>query len=773
MATAHIHTFPAPSWKLATAFLANTVGDHIHLVAITPDGPTTGRWFGNDAVAAVAWASDQNQQGRNIYWTVNVVRAGLNKKPAKVDMTAARFLHVDIDPPKDGRPFDRAGTLEMLSDAKLPPSFVTDSGNGLQAFWRIEGPGQNLSAVEDLNKRIAILFGGDNCHNIDRLMRVPGSVNHPDERKRRRGRVPTVASIIVADAGEIVEPEDMHFVLPPLPPEERTPRERVQLQGVTPIALDDLKLTTVDPLLEMIQSRDPSNRSERVLRVAGMMVRRDMDDRTIAGVLLNPDLGISEHCFDQPDPMRPVRRAIGRARADHKAPGTATSRGGDGEPPKSSSGRKSDVSEDSIALAFTQQHGGDLLFDHHVGKWFRWTGVFWEMDETNLALDFARTLARMLADGDRGLGRASTAAGVEKMARADRTHAVTSAAWDQDPLLLGTPTGTIDLKTGVLSDPNRDDRITRQTGCAPDHGEPTRWLQFLDESLGGDRELVKFLQLWCGYCLTGLTSAHALLFIYGPGGNGKSVFLNSILNILGTYGAVAAMETFTASKHDRHSTELAMLRGARLVTASETEEGRAWAEAKIKAMTGGDPITARFMRQDNFTFRPQFKLTIAGNHAPSLRTVDDAMRRRFNIAPFILKPASPDRMLEEKLKAEYPQILAWAIAGARAFLASGLTRPAAVVAATDEYFSEQDVFGQWFEERCEETPGRFDACAKFYADWVAFSKAHGEEPGSLKSFGTNMGKRGYKSSARRDLGVVGKVYSGVALRPAEAADDGF
>jgi putative DNA primase/helicase len=285
----------------------------------------------------------------------------------------------------------------------------------------------------------------------------------------------------------------------------------------------------------------------------------------------------------------------------------------------------------------------------------------------------------------------------------------------------------------------------------------------LEQSLDGDQELIKFLQLWAGYCLTGLTTAHALLFIFGPGGNGKSVFLNTLINILGTYGAVAAMETFTASKSERHSTELAMLRGARLVTASETEEGRAWAEAKIKAMTGGDPITARFMRQDNFTFRPQFKLTIAGNHAPSLRSVDDAMRRRFNIAPFILKPANPDRFLEEKLRAEYPQILAWAIAGAREYLSSGLTRPAAVIAATNEYFSEQDVFGQWFQERCEERQGSWDTTAKFFSDWTAYAKAQGEEPGTQKSFGTQMSKRGYKSISRRDLGVVAKVYSGVKL----------
>lgn len=430
-----------------------------------------------------------------------------------------------------------------------------------------------------------------------------------------------------------------------------------------------------------------------------------------------------------------------------------------------------EVSEDAIALAFTERHGSDLLFDHNVGRWYRWNGVFWEMDETELAFDFARKLARLMSEGKRALGRAGTATGVEKLARADRAHAVTSGVWDQDPLLLGTPSGTIDLRTGELLDAQREHRITKQTGVAPAHGKPELWLLFLSQSLDGDQELIYFLQLWCGYCLTGLTSAHALLFIFGPGGNGKSVFLNTLINIIGTYGAVAAMETFTASRSDRHSTELAMLRGARLVTASETEEGRGWAEAKIKALTGGDPITARFMRQDNFTFRPQFKLTIAGNHAPSLKTVDDAMKRRLNIAPFVLKPAVPDRHLEEKLQGEYPQILAWMIAGARQFLADGLTRPNAVVAATNEYFSNQDVFGQWFDERCDLRPGRFEAVTKFYADWVDFAKEHGEEPGTMKSFGSNMGRKEFRSASASINGKSMKVYRNIGLHYREEGDD--
>src|SRR6266850_943776 len=139
------------------------------------------------------------------------------------------------------------------------------------------------------------------------------------------------------------------------------------------------------------------------------------------------------------------------------------------------------------------------------------------------------------------------------------------------------------------------------------------------------------------------------------------------------------METFTASLNDRHPTDLAMLRGARLVTASETEEGRAWAEARIKQLTGGDRIAARFMRQDFFQYSPEFKLLVIGNHKPTLHNVDDAARRRFNIVPFIFKPAKPDHKLEQKLLAEAPAILQWMIDGCLDWQNNGLIRPAVVL----------------------------------------------------------------------------------------------
>lgn len=422
-----------------------------------------------------------------------------------------------------------------------------------------------------------------------------------------------------------------------------------------------------------------------------------------------------------------------------------------------------DISEDAIALAFTSRFKDTLRFDHTANIWFEYDGTRWRADKRQRAFSYARELGRLLSRGDkgeRGLCRAAVAGGAERFARSDAAHAVDASVWDLDPMLLGTPLGTVDLSTGKMRKAAPQDYITKQTAIAPESGEPTLWLKFLDESLGGNADTIRFLQQWCGYCLTGLTSEHALFFIYGPGGNGKSVFLNTLAAILNDYAVTAAMETFTASKNDRHSTELAMLAGARMVTASETEEGRAWAEAKVKQMTGGDPITARFMHKDFFTFRPQFKLTIAGNHAPTLRNVDDAMRRRFNIVPFTLKPANPDRQLEEKLRAEHGQILAWAIAGCLDWQKHGLVRPAPVTEATADYFESQDLFGQWIADGCETGLTKWEQPTPLYNAWCAYSREAGEDPGALKTFTANLQKRGFPS---KRTGPKGRFYSGIAL----------
>ncbi len=424
--------------------------------------------------------------------------------------------------------------------------------------------------------------------------------------------------------------------------------------------------------------------------------------------------------------------------------------------------------EDGIAQAFAEQHKDRFRFCHTVGKWYEWSGQIWRQTEIPIARHAARELVREVNKTHKaGLAKARTASAIEQYAQADPAFAVTSKIWDQDPWLLGTPGGTVDLRTGDIFPGQPDHFITRQTNVTPAEiaGAPI-WSEFLNQATQGDPDMQAFMRRVAGYCLTGVTREHALFFIYGDGGNGKGTFLNTISNIMDGYAVTAPMDAFTASKHDQHPTAIAMLEGARLVSASETEEWRKWAEARIKLLTGGDRIRARFMRQDFFEYLPQFKLVVIGNHKPTLSNIDEAIKRRFNLIPFIHKPVKPDLELEGKLVAEYPAILRWMIDGCLEWQRDGLNRPATVETATAEYFDEQDVFGRWLEERCIVEPGNrglFESRGKLFADWSDFAKKNGETAGTSKSFATTMLRHGFDRDRRPVNGKTQRGYVGVEL----------
>ncbi len=427
------------------------------------------------------------------------------------------------------------------------------------------------------------------------------------------------------------------------------------------------------------------------------------------------------------------------------------------------------VTEDSAALKFRDRYDGQLLFDHDVNAWFVWDGCCWRSDKTGLAFEHARQLIRELTENHSGrskilANRTGFASGVEKFARSDRAFAVIASEWDHDLFLLGTPEGTVNLCDGTLRPASPESRITKLTAVSPAAtADCPVWLNFMNEATGSDEQLIRFLQQICGYALTGSVVEHGMAFVYGSGGNGKSVFINTVSGIMCDYASTAAMTTFTASGSDAHPTELARLKGARLVTASETEKGHAWAEAKIKALTGGDRIAARFMKQDFFEFIPQFKLIVVGNHKPTLTNVDDAMKRRINIIPFIRKPVNPDRQLEQKLMAEWPMILRWMIDGCLDWQKNGLVRPDSVIASTQAYFEDQDLLGQWLNDNCDaepDNPHKSDTVAALFAAWSAYATAAGETPGSKKAFNEAMQSRGFHP-ARGGKGV--RLFRGVRL----------
>jgi putative DNA primase/helicase len=408
-------------------------------------------------------------------------------------------------------------------------------------------------------------------------------------------------------------------------------------------------------------------------------------------------------------------------------------------------------SDDSLALRFSEKYQGHLRFVAAWNRWYQWTGSVWEADTTMQSFDRIRSVCRQAAvecDERRAasnIASATTVAAVERLAKADRRHAATTEQWDLDPWLLNTPGGTVDLRTGRMTAQRAEDYMTKLTAVVPE-GECPRWLSFLTKITNGDVHLQAFLQRVAGYCLTGSTKEQALFFGHGTGGNGKGAFLNTLSAILGGYATTASMETFTASSSDRHPTDLAMMRGARLVTAQETEQGRRWAESRIKNLTGGDPISARFMRQDFFTFLPSFKLFIMGNYKPELSNVDDAMRRRFNLIHFAVKipKEHQDTTLPDKLKAEWPGILSWMIQGCLNWQREGLDAPAAVTSATKEYLESEDAMGLWLLERCVVGRSHEASSSALFKSWSIWAELAKEPVGSQKRFSQALISRGFK-----------------------------
>lgn len=415
-----------------------------------------------------------------------------------------------------------------------------------------------------------------------------------------------------------------------------------------------------------------------------------------------------------------------------------------------------DLSHDRLARGLSTR-GGFSKTARYVALWGAWMfyeGNRWQRDtklramtrtrnflraESEALIAEAKRRARDLTGADAGkvmrwardnakqLMQSSTVNAVESMARSNEDLAAAPEQFDAEPLLLGTPDGAVDLRSGELLPPSPDHWLTRTCAVspAPSGTDAPLWRAFLDRVLGP--EVAAFVQRAAGYALTGRTDEHKLFFLYGTGRNGKSVFLNTLFAILGDYAKRAPAQTFLDSAGERHPTDLAGLMGARLVAGSELPPGKAWNESVIKDLTGGDVITARFMRQDYFEYQPQFTLFIAGNHQPAFRGIDEAIRARVVLIPFTQTIPADERdpLLPEKLKAEWPAILRWAIEGALLWQREGLQVPDVVRCASEEYLADEDTLGAFLDENVIMAPDGRETSADVYQRFRAWQTQTG------------------------------------------------
>lgn len=334
---------------------------------------------------------------------------------------------------------------------------------------------------------------------------------------------------------------------------------------------------------------------------------------------------------------------------------------------------------------------------------------------------------------------------------------------DKYKMHINTPSGVLDLKTGELRPHNPEAYFTKITSVEySDKADCPLWLQFLDDIFGGNKDLIRYVQKAVGYSLTGSTAEQCVFFLFGTGRNGKSTFLDVIRDIMGDYASNIQPETIMIrpTQSNAVNSDIARLKGARLVTSVEPNEGVRINEGLLKQLTGDDVVTARKLYGDEFEFKPEFKLWMATNHKPIIRGTDTGIWRRVHMIPFTMQIPEDkiDRKLKYKLHRELPAIFSWAVDGCVLYQREGLSMPLAVLNMVKEYRREMDVISAFVDDRCVEGEGRYESAAALYAAYVEWCDANNEYKMSNTKFGAEMAKK-YKKIHTRN----GKSYQGLAL----------
>ncbi|WP_432352680.1 phage/plasmid primase, P4 family [Sporosarcina sp. A2] len=370
--------------------------------------------------------------------------------------------------------------------------------------------------------------------------------------------------------------------------------------------------------------------------------------------------------------------------------------------------KKFRLTELGNAERIAYEYGHTIKYVGDMG-WLIWDGKRWRVDTKK---EIERITNKVL----RGLYKSEDEMESKWARMCERRNIRMNSIKDLMPLVPGERTdfdlhkylfnvdnGILDLRTGKLQPHDRELNLTKITNVEYDKkAECPTWMKFLSQIFKGDADLIEYMQRLVGYSLTGDISEQGMYFLVGGGSNGKSVFINTIKKVLGDYGIQTSSETFIKRKSDGANNDIARLASSRFVSAVESEEGEKLQESLVKTITGGEPITARFLRQEFFEFLPEFKVFFTTNHKPVIGGLDEGIWRRVKIIPFnlSLKAHERDRKLEEKLTLEMPGILNWAIEGCLKWQKSGLQEPKVVAEATGAYKDDMDILAPFLNEAC-------------------------------------------------------------------------
>jgi P4 family phage/plasmid primase-like protien len=768
----------------------------------------------NDLDKLARAAANYDGRASGVYFTLNPVKPPLlaraqNRVQDWAELTTAdsniakrRWFPIDCDPKVDGdkRPAGISATeeeheaaiakaneiREWLAVAGWPEPIEADSGNGGALLYSIDLPNDDASKtlVEQCLKALAAQFDDSqvdidtSVHNAARIWKVYGTMagkgDSTADRPHRRAALTRVPHTIKPVALALLQ-----TLAKRLQPEQQTTANTTQRGSFEiekwlerfNIEVSGVKQdggSTIYQLAECPFNTDHHGSATVIQRQSGALAFRCLHDSC-----RNYNWQAFREKFEPGIYER--RNGIEQRAAPTQQNPQSKERGTD-----------EFCTDLGNARRLITHHGDNVRFVQEWG-WLIWNGRCWEIDQTgeierhakatvlsiyHEAANAAEHRKEALAKHAIASQAAARLAAMIRLAESEADVRLVATDFDTHDWLLTCANGVLNLRTGQLSEPTRDHLLTRAipTAYNPD-AECPLFLTFLDRIFSGNATLIAYIQRLMGYCLTGSTGAQCMFVLYGSGANGKSVLLNTIRALLGDYARNAAPETFIQQQQDRIRSDLARLAGCRVVSTVELDEGRRLSEALVKQMTGGDVITARFLNKNEFEFTPRFKVLMATNHKPIIRGTDYAIWRRIRLIPFAvtIPEAERDPQLSDRLVAELPGILAWALAGCLAWQAGGLQEPEEVQTATDEYRSEMDLIGLFLEDTCATGLQMRVPCSALYVAYSRWCDDSGERPVTQRRFGAQMTERGI-DRARGTGGAWNYLGIGLVAKRSDVSD---
>lgn len=743
-------------------------------------------FFTNFVTMAKAAAALSDAGASGVYVTPNPVRDDLlDRAPNKLtmakkgllttdrDIEEVRWLLVDVDPARPSNMSssepEKLAAKALAHKIKLflgkrgwPEPLMGDSGNGYHLMYRIEGVDSEM--ISRILDAFAFIFNNEtvqvdqSVYNPSRIWKLYGTVARKGENvESRPWRMSELKHF--PEVVEEVSQQQIRAILDLVPEKES--------EGMAPGAQARLQLWVERNFPSLGEAEPWQNQGKRwVFPVCPWDTAHT--DRS-AYLIQFHNGAVAAGCLHK-NCKGHKRSKDGKSLgwkylqdiAGEKFEASASNDTHVPLAPSSSSAPNLTDLGNAKRLVRAFQH--EILFCPNHGAWYLYDGTRWLLDrdggiqrraKTAVSTIFAE--AEVEADDNRRREirkhaiRSESSRSLNAMISVASTEsevAVLSERLDADPWIFNVANGTLDLRTGKLSDHDRTDYITKTSPVEWDvDAECPLWDEFILEAMEGDEEVVEFLHRFFGYCLTGLVTEQVLLFMEGTGCNGKTTALLLLMHVLGDYAIQGAPGLLMAKKNESHPTEVADLEGSRFVANAEVEKGKPFAEALIKQLTGSDPVRARRMRQDFYQFMPTHKLCIAANHRPIIKGNDEGIWRRVIRIPWNRKipDSQKDPFFVDKLKKEEAGILNRLLQGCLQWQKIGLKPPEKVTMATAEYREEMDVLADYMEERCVIGRGQRVIKKQLYLDYVEWCEDMRQRPQNYALFNRQLSERDFRT----------------------------